>query len=95
MPVKKTDSIYLFCDGACSGNPGPGGWATILASEEKGVMELGGHERNTTNNRMEMQALIAGLEKVKSSTHKILVFSDSVYVPVSYTHLTLPTNREV
>ncbi|MGE3973258.1 MAG: viroplasmin family protein [Bdellovibrionales bacterium] len=78
--MKKFNSILLFCDGACSGNPGPGGWATVLASPDKGVLELGGRVLATTNNRMEMQALLEGLKKIKSSTTPILVFSDSVYV---------------
>ncbi len=74
------DPIYVFCDGACSGNPGPGGWGAILASQEKGVMELGGFVPETTNNRMEMTALLEALKSIKSEDAPIRVFSDSVYV---------------
>jgi len=51
----------IYTDGACSGNPGPGGWGTVLYLAEGGVHELGGRDAQTTNNRMEMQAAIAGL----------------------------------
>ncbi|HCD03934.1 MAG TPA: ribonuclease HI, partial [Methylophaga sp.] len=56
--------VEIFTDGACSGNPGPGGWGTILRA--KGTeRELSGGEKMTTNNRMEMMAVIAGLEALK------------------------------
>ena len=56
--------VTIFTDGACSGNPGPGGWGTILrfGAHEK---ELSGGEANTTNNRMELSAVIAGLAALK------------------------------
>jgi ribonuclease HI len=70
--------IEIFTDGACSGNPGPGGWAAILRSghHEK---ELSGGERATTNNRMELRAVIEGLKKIKRSSH-VVVHTDSRYV---------------
>ena len=52
----------VYTDGACSGNPGPGGWGTVIYFKDGSVHELGGYELGTTNNRMEMQAAIAALE---------------------------------
>lgn len=71
-------TITLYTDGACSGNPGPGGWGTILAWEghEK---ELSGGERSTTNNRMELTAVIRGLEALKEPC-VVELYSDSKYV---------------
>lgn len=72
--------VQLFTDGACSGNPGPGGWAFILRHPASGKeLERSGGERETTNNRMEMLAVIRGLEALKRPTRVELV-SDSVYV---------------
>lgn len=70
--------IVLYTDGACSGNPGPGGWAAILMykGNEK---ELVGGELNTTNNRMELMAVINGLEAIKEAC-EVDVYSDSAYV---------------
>jgi len=72
------DVVEIFTDGACSGNPGPGGWAAILRfrGEQK---ELTGGERETTNNRMEMMAAIAALEALKRPT-QIEITTDSTYV---------------
>jgi len=72
--------VTLFADGACSGNPGPGGWAFVLRHPASGKeMERSGADRQTTNNRMEMMAVIRGLESLKRSTSVELV-TDSVYV---------------
>jgi len=71
--------ISLFTDGACSGNPGPGGWACIITDFIK-VRELSGFEASTTNNRMEIMAVLAGLQAIKSRDSKVRVYSDSVYV---------------
>jgi len=71
--------ISLFSDGACSGNPGPGGWACILTDFKK-VREMCGSERATTNNRMELMGLIEGLRAIKDRDCKVKVYSDSVYV---------------
>ena len=70
--------VYLYTDGACSGNPGPGGWGAILVynGHEK---ELSGGERWTTNNRMELTAIIKGLEALREPCY-VEVFSDSRYV---------------
>ena len=60
--------VQLFADGACSGNPGPGGWAFILRHEKTGKeKESSGGERETTNNRMELTAVIRGLEALKTA----------------------------
>ena len=72
--------VQLFADGACSGNPGPGGWAFLLRHPASGKeLERSGAERETTNNRMELLAVIRGLEALKRATSVELV-TDSVYV---------------
>ena len=58
------DKIVIFTDGACSGNPGPGGWGVVMIFPEGRVRELGGSERPTTNNRMEMRAIVEALRGV-------------------------------
>ena len=70
--------VIIFTDGACSGNPGPGGWGALLkyGSNNK---ELSGGELETTNNRMEMMAAIKALESLKRSVN-IDLYTDSVYV---------------
>ena len=71
-------TVTLYTDGACSGNPGPGGWGAIL--EYNGYeKELSGGENNTTNNRMELTAVIKGLEALKESC-TVELYSDSKYV---------------
>ena len=72
------DEVIIYTDGACRGNPGPGGWGAILS---KGVheKELYGAERDTTNNRMELMAAIRGLEALKRPCVVTLV-TDSVYL---------------
>ena len=70
--------IELFTDGACSGNPGPGGWAAILRSGPH-ESELSGGEIQTTNNRMEMTAVIEGLSAIKQPSH-VSIYTDSKYV---------------
>lgn len=70
--------VELFTDGACSGNPGPGGWGALLRC--KGVeKELSGGEPQTTNNRMELMAAIAGLEAL-SRPCAVALYTDSEYV---------------
>ncbi len=70
--------VYIFSDGACSGNPGPGGWGVILRCDghEK---ELSGGEAHTTNNRMELTGVIKGLEALKYPC-KVTIQTDSRYV---------------
>lgn len=75
--------IEMFTDGACSGNPGPGGWGTIL--RYNGVeKELSGGNSDTTNNRMEMMAVISGLKALKEPC-EINLYTDSKYVCDSVT----------
>ncbi len=73
-----TDHVSLFTDGACRGNPGPGGWGALLryGDHEK---RLSGGELETTNNRMEMMAAIMGLESLKREC-RVTLTTDSVYV---------------
>jgi ribonuclease HI len=78
--AEKSTEVQLFTDGACSGNPGPGGWAFILRHLASGKeMESSGGEAQTTNNRMEMMAVIRGLEAFKRPTD-VEIVSDSIYV---------------
>lgn len=70
--------IFLYTDGACSGNPGPGGWGAILRYE-KTEKTLSGGEKETTNNRMELTAAIRGLEALKEPC-KVNLYSDSKYL---------------
>ena len=71
-------TVTLYTDGACSGNPGPGGWGAIL--EYKGhEAEFSGGEENTTNNRMELTAVIQGLKALKEPCI-VELYSDSKYV---------------
>lgn len=71
--------IELYTDGASSGNPGPGGYGAILRSG-KHYKELSAGYRKTTNNRMELLAVIVGLEALKNSGQQVTVYSDSKYV---------------
>jgi ribonuclease HI len=72
--------VELYTDGACSGNPGPGGWAFILKHPASGkVMERSGAEPETTNNRMELTAVVRGLEALKKRS-RVELFIDSEYV---------------
>ncbi len=70
--------VEVFTDGACSGNPGPGGWGVVLRYGEH-EKELSGGEKSTTNNRMELTAAIKGLEALKESC-RVLLVTDSKYV---------------
>ncbi|MBX2883664.1 MAG: ribonuclease HI [Granulosicoccus sp.] len=70
--------VEIFTDGACRGNPGPGGWGVLLRSGEH-CKELWGGEQLTTNNRMEMTAVIEGLKALKRPSHVVLT-TDSQYV---------------
>ena len=71
--------VVVYTDGACSGNPGPGGWGATIKLEEETV-EIYGGENNTTNNRMELMAVIVGLESLKNPGMEVIVYSDSKYV---------------
>ena len=71
-------TVEIFTDGACSGNPGPGGWAAILRSGQH-EKELMGGEKATTNNRMELTAVIEGLRALKKAS-AVTIHTDSRYV---------------
>ena len=71
-------TVTLYTDGACSGNPGPGGWGAILCYGEN-ELSLSGGEAHTTNNRMELTAVIEGLKKLKEPCI-VELYSDSKYV---------------
>ena len=70
--------VTIYTDGACSGNPGPGGWAAVLRYGER-EKELAGGERDTTNNRMELTAVIRALEALKEPC-AVTVYTDSQYI---------------
>ncbi len=69
--------VEIFTDGACSGNPGPGGYGVILKYKEH-IREISGGEKNTTNNRMELSAVIAGLSALTEPC-SVTLYSDSKY----------------
>ena len=69
----------IYTDGACSGNPGPGGWGAVILDEEKNETNISGQEKSTTNNRMELTAPIMALRKVKKFS-KIIIYTDSTYL---------------
>ena len=71
-------SVEAFTDGACRGNPGPGGWGVVLRAGER-VKELSGGEPHTTNNRMELKAAIEALTALKQPC-RVALFTDSTYV---------------
>jgi ribonuclease HI len=73
-----TGIVHIYTDGACSGNPGPGGWGAILRAG-KHEKELSGGEKQTTNNRMELMAVIAALNSLKRPC-QVAVYTDSKYV---------------
>jgi len=78
MTKKNQNIVEIFTDGACSGNPGPGGYGAILKYGQE-IREISGYEVETTNNRMEMMAVIEALRQLKRPC-RIKVISDSQYV---------------
>jgi ribonuclease HI len=72
--------IVAFADGAAKGNPGPGGWGVVVVTPEGEVTELGGGERHTTNNRMELAAAIEALRHLRATPGRVALHTDSVYV---------------
>ena len=75
--------VNIYTDGACSGNPGPGGWGALLIAKKNGLVvskkEIYGGEQNTTNNRMELMAAIEALSALKK-TSKVTIVTDSKYL---------------
>lgn len=80
---KTRKEVQIFSDGACSGNPGPGGWGAILRYKDV-EKELSGGETETTNNRMELMGVIAALESLKEPC-QVKVFTDSQYIAKAFT----------
>ncbi len=78
MALTTSKQIEIFTDGACSGNPGPGGWGAILRYKET-EKELSGYEPATTNNRMELTAVVEALRALKESC-RVVLYSDSRYL---------------
>ncbi|MEN0058542.1 MAG: ribonuclease HI [Bdellovibrio sp.] len=76
----KRDYILIFSDGACSGNPGPGGWGSVVLLPEDRVWELGGGEASTTNNRMEMTAVVEALRAIRDLQKPVHFYTDSTYL---------------
>ncbi len=76
--------IIIYTDGACSGNPGPGGWGAVLILEESGQHKaqknLSGKEPATTNNKMELRAVIEALKVIKDKEYELEIYTDSNYV---------------
>ena len=71
--------LKIYTDGACSGNPGKGGWAAIILDSDIIQSQISGSEKNTTNNRMELMAPIMALKKIRRES-EITIFTDSKYV---------------
>jgi ribonuclease HI len=77
----REDDILCYCDGACTGNPGPGGWGAIVRTPDGTVTELGGGAPDTTNNRMELEGAIGALYWVRGMKElPVRIFTDSSYV---------------
>jgi ribonuclease HI len=71
--------ITIFTDGAAKGNPGPGGYGAVISQGDT-ITEIGGHKARTTNNEMELQAVVAALQLVQGSGQKVAIYTDSKYV---------------
>jgi len=76
--MTKENTVVIYTDGACSGNPGPGGWGSVLLYNGH-RREMSGGDDETTNNRMEMMAVIQALESLKRPC-SVMIYTDSVYV---------------
>ena len=76
--ARENGVVIIYTDGACRGNPGPGGWAAVLSSDGR-EKEISGAERDTTNNRMELRAVIEALQALKRPL-EVRLYTDSQYV---------------
>ncbi|WWW13248.1 ribonuclease HI [Spirobacillus cienkowskii] len=81
--LKMTSPVTLYSDGACSGNPGPGGWACVLIYNNQ-KRRISGYEKHTTNNKMELMGVIRGLESL-TRPMPVLIITDSQYVKNAFT----------
>ena len=77
--MKNKEIIQMWTDGACSGNPGNGGWGVLIKLVDGNQIKLSGHEQFTTNNRMEMLAVIEGLKYLQNYS-SVIIHTDSKYV---------------
>ena len=77
-PKRTDDTIFIWCDGACSGNPGPGGWGTILQADGE-CFEFSGSNADTTNNIMELTGALEGIKRTPRRS-RIVLISDSRYL---------------
>jgi len=82
---KNKRKVTIYTDGACSGNPGPGGWGAVLLYQER-HKELRGGEPETTNQRMELTAVIEALKALKIEGWDVEVYSDSAYLVNAFNH---------
>ena len=73
------DKVVIYTDGACSNNPGPGGWGAVLLYNSS-MKDISGAEENTTNNRMELTAVIKALHALNTTEIPVVVYTDSTYV---------------
>jgi len=74
------NEIIIFTDGASKGNPGPGAFGAVIVMPEEKVIEIGGFEKNTTNNRMELSGALAALDKVTKKEEEVTIYTDSKYL---------------
>lgn len=79
-------TIQIYTDGACKSNPGPGGWGAIILYPDRPPHKINGGEKITTNNQMELTAVIKALETIQESTDRIVLFTDSKYVKEGITN---------
>lgn len=80
MDFQFKNSILIFSDGACSGNPGPGGWGSVIAWPDGRIREIGGGAPATTNNQMELTATIEALKLIQNDKGEVHFYTDSTYV---------------
>jgi len=80
MQVWRADCALIFTDGACTGNPGPGGWGAVILTPQGYVYELGDSHPSTTNNRMELAGAIHALMRVKDYKGRVWLYTDSTYL---------------
>ena len=78
--MEEFEGHLLFADGSSLGNPGPGGWGSVLVLEKKHIIELGAAAAHTTNNKMELTAVIEGLARIKGESGNLTILTDSSYV---------------
>jgi ribonuclease HI len=79
------NAVMIYTDGACKGNPGPGGWGAVIIKNNDTPIEISGSEKNTTNNRMELMAAIRSLEQLTSPS-LIEIYTDSLYLKNGIMH---------